>query len=99
MSIYPVTLSEWFKPTEDEYDNYRTVLILVKVMRCEACRKKPRYKTAVGHHSLPWGYGEMWCSWECCNSGKTAKPDKRRERRYRRRYGKLEEKFILLEKK
>lgn len=86
MSIYPVLLSEWFPFGDGKYE---TTLSLVKHMRCVACRRRPRYKDAVGHHSLPWGHGDLWCSWECCNSGKIAKVDKRRYRSESRRYGQI----------
>lgn len=81
MSIYPVRLSEWFPPDDE---NHSIAYEIVKVFRCLACNKKLRWKSAVGHHSLPYGCGEIWCSWKCCNSGKTAKPDYRRERRFKR---------------
>lgn len=40
----------------------------------------------MGHHSIPWGYGDIWCSEKCLHSGKIARPDFRRERRLKRRY-------------
>lgn len=83
MSIYPVRLSEWY-PFGDEM--YSVASSVVEFTRCYACGDKVRYKAAVGHHSLPWGYGDLWCSWKCCHSGKTARLDKRRERRMRRKY-------------
>lgn len=86
MSIYPVLLSEWFK-TEDE--EYRTARNMVEILRCLSCSNRVRWRKAVAHHSLPWGNGDLWCSWKCCKSGKVAKPDKRRERSFNRRYGKI----------
>lgn len=83
MSIYPVKLSEWFPPGDEYHD---CIYIIVKFMRCNACGKKPRWLAAVGHHSLMVGMGDLWCSWKCCFSGKVAKPDRRRERRLRRKY-------------
>lgn len=85
MSIYPVRLSEWFPPSDEMYP---ILLSIVNNTRCTACGKHPRYLGAVGHHSLPWGNGEIFCSWKCCRSGKVEKLDKRRERRLKRRYGK-----------
>lgn len=82
MSIYPVRLSEWY-PVSDEMHEF--AFSCVKMVRCYACGRRVRWKAAIGHHSLPWGYGDLWCSWECCRSGKVAKPDFRRERRLRRR--------------
>jgi len=66
----------------------------VKIFRCLACNKKPIWKKAIAHHSVPWGHGDVWCSEKCLNSGKEAKPDKRRTRRFRRRH----EVYIKLEK-
>lgn len=83
MSIYPVQLSEWF-PLGDEM--YSIAQIIAETSRCLACRKRVKYKKMVGHHSLPWGNGDVFCGWKCCKSGKRAKPDKRRERRYKRKY-------------
>ena len=83
MSIYPVRLSEWF-PVGDEH--YETIYYIVKSMRCVACGSRPRYKAAVGHHSLMVGHGDLWCSWKCCFSDKVAKPDRRRQRRLKRKY-------------
>ena len=95
MSIYPVRLSEWFPPGDDMFD---ICLILARTSRCLACGNKLRYNKMVGHHSLPWGNGDIFCSWKCCNSGKVAKPDKRRERRIKRRfkekYGSFEDIWI-----
>ncbi len=86
MSIYPVRLSEWFT-IGDEYGSFDTAQSIAKTLRCLACDKRVRWKAAIGHHSLPWGYGDLWCSWKCCKSGKVAKPDYRRERRLKRKYG------------
>lgn len=83
MSIYPVRLAEWF-PLGDE--RYWICIGIVSSSRCPSCRSKIRYSKAVGHHSVPFGYGEVFCGWKCCNSGKVAKPDKRRQRRLRRRH-------------
>ena len=82
MGIYPVRISEWF-PLGDEHHENATMM--VSVFRCLACDKKLRWKAAIGHHSIPWGHGDLWCGWKCCRSGKVARPDKRRERRYRRK--------------
>jgi hypothetical protein len=82
MSIYPVRLSEWF-PVNDEY--FQIISSIIDCSRCEACGSKIRFKAAVGHHSLMVGVSSIWCSWKCCHSGKIAKPDWRRDRRYRRK--------------
>lgn len=82
MSIYPVRLSEWFSPPSEQFD---TCLWIIKQSRCYACGKKLRFKSAVGHHSIPWGNGEIWCSWKCCKSDEVAKADKRQCRTFNRR--------------
>lgn len=83
MSIYLVRLSEWFPPGDEMYEN---AFGITKHSRCLACGNRMRYKKAIGHHSIPWGYGDIWCSWKCCESRKIAKEDKRRIRRMNRRY-------------
>jgi hypothetical protein len=83
MSIYPVKLSEWFPPGDEMYS---FAYMSVQCLRCHACGSRMRYRKAVGMHSVPWGVGEVWCGWKCCESGKVARPDKRRERRMKRRY-------------
>lgn len=84
MSIYPVRLIEWY-PLGDEH--HEIAKLLSDGVRCLACYKKVRWKRAIAHHALPWGYGDVWCSWECCNSGKIAKPDKhQRRRKYKKFY-------------
>ena len=92
MSIYPVPLAKWF-PIGDQYYFGDSV----EYYRCLACGRKPRYSKAWGHHSLPWGYGDVWCSEKCLYSGKTARPDKRRERSIKRRWGRSDKKdyFII----
>jgi len=86
MSIYPVPLNKWFPFGDPNY-----IGSFIEYHRCVACGKKPKYSKAWGHHSLPWGYGEVWCSLKCLDSGKVARPDKRRKRRINSRFkqGKL----------
>lgn len=83
MSVYPVKLSEWFPPGDLRHD---TAIEIIKIFRCLACNKKLRWKSAIGHHSLPFGQGDAWCSWKCCRSNKIAEPDYRRERRLKRKF-------------
>lgn len=83
MSIYPVRLNEWFPPGDEHFE---IVSSFVEFNRCLACGDSPNYKKAVGHHSIFVGYGDVWCSWKCCHSGKIARPDKRRERRLNRNF-------------
>ena len=92
MSIYPVRLAEWFPYGDEMHEN---AISIVKYCRCYGCGKKVRWKAAVGHHSLPWGHGDLWCSWKCCEKGKVAKEDKRRQRRLDRKFKNFE---IILSK-
>lgn len=67
MSIYPVRLSEWF-PKSDE--NHETMKLMVEVIGenegCLYCKKKHvHWQEAWGHHSLPYGYGNIWCRKKC----------------------------------
>lgn len=87
MSIYPVKLSEWYPAGDEQHSICYSV---VKFSRCHACDSRLRWKSVVGHHSVPWGYGELWCNWKCCHSGRKAKPDWRRERRMKRRFEGIE---------
>jgi hypothetical protein len=62
---------------------------LLNYYRCIACRKKAKINKAIGHHSLPFGHGDVWCSEKCFNSNKIAKLDKRNIRSQNRRWGKI----------
>ncbi len=70
MSIYPVRLAEWFPPGDEHHDMMKW---LVSRGHCDApeagcmhCKKKHmHWQTAIGHHSLPWGYGDIWCNKNC----------------------------------
>ena len=63
MSIYPVILSEWFPPKDE---NHKIMRIMVEVSRCYSCKKKNmHWQTAYGHHSIPWGSGDIWCTKRC----------------------------------
>jgi len=85
MSIYPVRLNEWY-PVGDEMHEYAEMALH---FRCSACGDMPNFKKAWGHHSVAWGYGEVWCNEKCLNSGKIRKrTDKRRQRSVNRRWGK-----------
>lgn len=74
MSIYPVHLSSWYPkktkkaPVMDAKDdklNSEVAVICVETAKCIACGKKCTWKKAWGHHSIPWGYGDIWCSKRC----------------------------------
>lgn len=82
MSIYPVPLQEWF-PKGDE--NHEVVKAIVAIERCAHCGKYLKFKKAWGHHSLPWGYGDVWCDEVCCNEPWKRK---RRARRFKKCRGK-----------
>jgi hypothetical protein len=65
MSIYPVRLSSWF-PVNDE--NHGSMRLMVKWHKCVTCNKsKMNWRYAYGHHSIPWGHGDIWCSKRCFN--------------------------------
>lgn len=91
MSIYTVLLSEWYPPSDEMHD---FAFISVAITRCYACHKRPRWFAAVGHHSIPWGYGEIWCGWKCCRSRKVGKPDKRQARKIKRVAGRVRELWV-----
>lgn len=93
MSIYPVKISEWFPPGDEMYEIASGI---VSIKRCYACNKKARWKAAIGHHSLPWGYGDVWCSVKCLKSRKEHKLDKRQRRKLRRVLGKQYNTFITI---
>ncbi len=78
MSIYPVRLNEWFPKGDEYYAKH-----IVKCMKCLFCGKegkKINYKYAMGHHSLPWGYGDIWCSSRCLNKWRKQPYDQRNAR-------------------
>lgn len=78
MSIFPVKLSEWF-PLGDEKHEIATSICSVE--RCYACGGKIKFHRAYAHHSLPWGFGDIWCSEKCIKSRKKARIDRRRTNR------------------
>jgi hypothetical protein len=64
MSIYPVRLSEWFPPG----DKYHLIMksIVSDFSGCLHCGKKHmHWQDAIGHHAIPWGYGDIWCRQKC----------------------------------
>lgn len=81
MSIYPVYLARWYpkvpKRTPDLTDGqweewkkdsnhyHETAKYFVITSLCLKCKKKCTWKKAWGHHSLPFGYGDVWCSKKC----------------------------------
>lgn len=55
------------------------------MFKCTACGDRIRYNKAWGHHSVPFGYGDTWCSLKCCKTNKLNKKlDKRQNRKWRR---------------
>lgn len=86
MSIYPVKLCEWYPAGDPQHE---TAYFLSTTFKCIACNKVPRWKAAIAHHSLPFGHGDLWCSWKCCKTRKVHKLDKRQERTANRRFGKI----------
>lgn len=77
MSIYPVHLKEWFpRPTKSdkEYKDklhwWQSATSSVKYSECLQCgKKKMNYRYAWGHHSIPWGNGDIWCGKRCLRKG------------------------------
>ena len=72
MSIYVVRLSEWYNKEEDEKDPHSGCSLhdacrtLVETTKCHNCgNDKMQYRYAMGHHALPWGYGDIWCTKKC----------------------------------
>lgn len=86
MSIYLVVLSKWYPFGEDRHD---IAVEVIRASRCPTCRSRIRWKRAVGHHSVPFGCGDVFCSWKCAHSNKVAKPDKRYERRLCRKWARM----------
>lgn len=89
MSIYAVKLMEWFpRPKKNQHDVihglYDTARMMVKLSRCLACGKKPKWNRAIGHHSIPWGTGDIWCSEPCLNSNKVSKKQDKKKPRGKR---------------
>lgn len=70
MSIYPVYLASWFpnKGNKDHLFLHQSGKMMVEYGFCKKCGKKPKWKKAWGHHSIPWGNGDIWCSKECLRS-------------------------------
>lgn len=63
MSIYPVKIQEWY-PAGDEM--YEMSKLFVQYSKCLKCgRGGIKYHKAWAHHSIPWGHGDVWCSWKC----------------------------------
>lgn len=79
MSIYPVLLKEWYPIGDDKYCKD-----IVENIKCLACYGKVSYNKAWGHHSFPFGYGDVWCSYKCLMSNKIGRPDKRQKRKEKR---------------
>ena len=86
MSIYLVKLCEWFPPGDELYEICSSI---IEFSRCESCGKKLSFRKAIGHHSIPWGNGNVFCSLKCTKSTRQIKPDRRRIRRWKRKYSKL----------
>jgi hypothetical protein len=66
MGIYPVKLKKWYSCRNKEDRIHReTLMFLFKFKKCETCGKKVKMRNAIGHHSLPFGYGDVWCNKYC----------------------------------
>lgn len=76
MSIYPVKLIEWYPPRRRGWKdkcNYEAAFMMVKLTECLYCGKKTKYKTAWGHHSIPYGHGDIWCNARCLKKWRNKK--------------------------
>ena len=74
MSIYPVRIKSFFPPViknsckegREENKNHRqTIRFILEFMRCLTCNSKVKMRNGWIHHSVPWGYGDAWCSKHC----------------------------------
>jgi len=69
MSIYPVRLSEWFPPGDEKHELVKWIVsngFSDAGIGCKHCGKKHmHWQEAWAHHSLPWGYGDIWCREKC----------------------------------
>ena len=69
MSIYPVRLAEWFPPGDSHHGIMKFIVsngYTDAGRGCLHCGKKHmHWQVAIGHHSLPWGYGDIWCREKC----------------------------------
>lgn len=66
MSIYAVRLAEWFPPGDEQHSMMKWLVsngCTDVGQGCLFCGKKHmHWQKAWGHHSIPWGYGDIWCS-------------------------------------
>ena len=62
MSIYPVYFSRFWDKNEPEYWDMKD---LIKHIVCHHCGGKISWRYAYGHHSVPWGCGDVWCCKKC----------------------------------
>lgn len=67
MSIFPVYLPSWYGKGDP---NHALCRMFVEFTRCVRCEGRCAWKSAWGHHSVPWGYGDVWCSKKCLNTKK-----------------------------
>ncbi len=87
MSIYPVKLAEWFPKGDSHHDIMKCLVSngWGEKLGCIHCGKKHmHWQEAWGHHSLPWGYGDLWCR-EKCYRNYWKKQNKRRQYDKKRR--------------
>jgi hypothetical protein len=74
MSIYPVKMIEWY-PKGDKDHNFMKWIIYNGISDegrgCKHCKKiHMHYQEAIAHHSLLFGYGDIWCREKCYNNWK-----------------------------
>jgi len=68
--IYPVYLARWYPRRPKNKKDYDASLhsnakTSVEFTECHECGGKCTWKKSWGDHSIPWGYGDVWCSRKC----------------------------------
>lgn len=93
MSIYPVPLAKWFKRPKRKSLGYSECLMDYEIIRflvdsahCYGCGKRCKYNRAWGHHALPHGYGDVWCTKKCLRSHKVFKGRIRKKKQRNKKF-------------
>lgn len=72
MSIYVVKLVEWYPPGDIHHGIVKFLVsngFADAGTGCLNCKKKHmHWQDAYGHHSLPFGYGDIFCREKCYNN-------------------------------
>jgi len=62
-----IQISEYIRQGKELHTNCK---FSVGMARCFSCGSSIKWKKAWGHHSIPWGYGDVWCSKKCMKNKK-----------------------------